>query len=230
MNVSMSLPGTAQERALHEDIVILVDDEDRPCGRASKLQAHLSPGMLHRAFSVVIMDHAGRMLLQRRAACKPTFPNLLSNACCSHPLSNIPEEGGDASGSAALDGVLRAASRRVKHELRISIEPLAFRFITKLSYSSPPCHMDTSRLDLCEREIDYVLLYTIPIGADLPMKANPEEVSELLWVTREECMDLSGGIWPQLTPWCRIILSEANLWDLCRPSAVSASEASNQVS
>lgn len=49
---------------LQEEIV-LVDRDDNEIGIAEKLETHRR-GDLHRAFSVLIWDNAGRLLLQRR--------------------------------------------------------------------------------------------------------------------------------------------------------------------
>ena len=49
--------------------LILVDGDDREVGTAEKIDAHRR-GLLHRAFSVIIWDSAGRQLLQKRAATK----------------------------------------------------------------------------------------------------------------------------------------------------------------
>ena len=68
-----------------EDLVILVDEQDRELGAMEKLAAHERGGTRHRAFSVFIVDPQGRWLLQRRAAGKYHFPGLWTNACCSHP-------------------------------------------------------------------------------------------------------------------------------------------------
>lgn len=64
--------------------VILVDQRDRPLGDADKLEVHRQ-GRLHRAFSVFVLDGAGRVLLQRRAAAKYHSGRLWSNTCCGHP-------------------------------------------------------------------------------------------------------------------------------------------------
>jgi isopentenyl-diphosphate delta-isomerase len=64
--------------------VILVDERDRLAGEAEKLEAHRQ-GRLHRAFSVFVLDSAGRVLLQRRAAAKYHSGRLWSNTCCGHP-------------------------------------------------------------------------------------------------------------------------------------------------
>jgi isopentenyl-diphosphate delta-isomerase len=64
--------------------VILVDRADRPLGTAPKLEAHRR-GELHRAFSVLICDGAGKMLLQKRHSAKYHSGGLWTNACCGHP-------------------------------------------------------------------------------------------------------------------------------------------------
>lgn len=64
--------------------VILVDRDDRPLGTAPKLDVHRS-GDLHRAFSILIHDGAGRLLLQKRHRDKYHSGGLWTNACCGHP-------------------------------------------------------------------------------------------------------------------------------------------------
>ena len=49
---------------------------------------NINAGLLHRAFSVCLFDPTtGKLLLQRRAVEKITFPNMWTNTCCSHPLA-----------------------------------------------------------------------------------------------------------------------------------------------
>jgi isopentenyl-diphosphate Delta-isomerase len=49
-----------------KELVVLVDENDNEIGLAPKLDAHRT-GELHRAFSVMLIDSQGRLLLQRRA-------------------------------------------------------------------------------------------------------------------------------------------------------------------
>ena len=67
-----------------EEKVILVDEEDNPIGLMEKLEAH-QKALLHRAFSVFILNDKGEIMLQQRAANKYHSPNLWTNTCCSHP-------------------------------------------------------------------------------------------------------------------------------------------------
>ena len=48
---------------------------------------NINDGLLHRAFSCFVFDPtSGKLLLQRRAPEKITFPDMWTNTCCSHPL------------------------------------------------------------------------------------------------------------------------------------------------
>jgi isopentenyl-diphosphate delta-isomerase len=64
--------------------VILVDEADRPVGTAAKLEAHRR-GQLHRAFSILVHDGAGNLLLQKRHPGKYHSGGLWTNTCCGHP-------------------------------------------------------------------------------------------------------------------------------------------------
>lgn len=65
--------------------VILVNEHDEPVGTMEKLEAH-QKGLLHRAFSVFVINDDGHMLLQQRAADKYHSAGLWTNTCCSHQL------------------------------------------------------------------------------------------------------------------------------------------------
>lgn len=92
---------------------MLVDDEDREIGFASKQECHLGAGMLHRAFSIFIFNHDGELLLQQRSATKPLWPSYWSNTCCSHPRAG--------------ETIEQALERRLAEELGIGC-PLTFLY------------------------------------------------------------------------------------------------------
>jgi isopentenyl-diphosphate delta-isomerase len=83
--------------------VILVDAEDRPIGEGDKLEVHREGGQLHRAFSILIFNARGELLLQRRAEGKYHFAGRWSNSCCGHPRPG--------------EATYRAALRRLGEEL-----------------------------------------------------------------------------------------------------------------
>jgi isopentenyl-diphosphate Delta-isomerase len=67
------------------DALILVDEADRGVGHLSKVLCHQGRGILHRAFSLLIFNGSGELLLQQRSASKRLWPLYWSNSCCSHP-------------------------------------------------------------------------------------------------------------------------------------------------
>ncbi|KAH9639294.1 hypothetical protein HF086_014158 [Spodoptera exigua] len=102
-----------QAASLKNDMCLLVDERDNIIGTATKRECHrVGPnGMvpLHRAFSVLMFNSAGELLVQKRASQKVTYPNAITNTCCSHPLliDGVPED------------VTTAAIRRLNEELGI---------------------------------------------------------------------------------------------------------------
>jgi isopentenyl-diphosphate delta-isomerase len=71
--------------ASDSDSLILVDEADREVGHLDKARCHEGRGVLHRAFSLLIFNEAGELLLQQRSAGKRLWPLFWSNSCCSHP-------------------------------------------------------------------------------------------------------------------------------------------------
>ncbi len=119
-----------------KDLVILVDENDNEIGYLDKLEAH-QKGMLHRAFSVLVFNSAGDLLLQKRAAGKYHSAGLWTNTCCSHPKPN--------------ELMVDAVQRRLKEEMGIKCEA---NFAYKFLYRTTLDH------NLTEHELDYVFIAT----------------------------------------------------------------------
>jgi isopentenyl-diphosphate delta-isomerase len=98
-----------------DEPLILVDEKNRAVGVASKLAIH-SQGILHRAFSIFLVDDKGRMLLQRRNPKKYHSGGLWANTCCGHPRPG--------------ERTVTAARRRLNEELGVS-DPLSFGFFAR---------------------------------------------------------------------------------------------------
>lgn len=64
--------------------VILVNERDEALGLMEKLEAHRK-GLLHRAFSVFVLNDQKEIMLQQRADSKYHSGGLWTNTCCSHP-------------------------------------------------------------------------------------------------------------------------------------------------
>ena len=72
----------SQDDMMLKDTVLVLNESDDIVGSASKKDSHIFSvsqprGVLHRAFSVFLLDEStGDLLLQQRASTKITFPNV----------------------------------------------------------------------------------------------------------------------------------------------------------
>lgn len=161
-------------------MVILVNQADEPLGTMPKMEAH-EKAVLHRAFSVFIMNKKGEIMLQQRAAHKYHSPLLWTNTCCSH------QRVGESN--------IEAGTRRLKEEMGFETElKELFSFIYKAEFDN----------GLTEHELDHVMLghYEQEPGI------NPEEVANWKWMYPEDIrIDISEH--PEnYTAWFKIIFEK----------------------
>ena len=140
---------------MKEEKVILVDREDNPIGTMPKMEAH-EKAVLHRAFSVFILNKNGELMLQQRALHKYHSPALWANTCCSH--QRVGEHN------------LEAGTRRLEEEMGFSV-PLEemFSFIYKAPFDN----------GLTEHELDHVMIGYF----DGTPRINPYEVASWKWMS-----------------------------------------------
>lgn len=181
-----------------EEKCLLVDSNDNVTGKISKLDCHYAEGSLHRAFSVLIFDSEGNLLIQQRSSEKITFPGVWANSCCSHPL-DIDGENQDA-----VDGVKEAARRKLEQELGISrnvTNSWDFHHIGRFEYQ---CRWNDEWI---EREIDHVMI----VKADVELNYNRNEIQAAEWISREELANMMEhkGRWKNqlIAPWFEQIIA-----------------------
>jgi isopentenyl-diphosphate delta-isomerase len=135
------------------ETLILVDEHDNPVGTGEKLDVHRR-GLLHRCFSIFVLDAHGRVLMQKRAASKYHSGGLWTNTCCGHPVAG--------------EEVADAARRRLGEEMgfECALEEL-FTFVYR------------AELDhgLTEHEFDHVFLGRY----EGPLTPDPEEADGYSW-------------------------------------------------
>jgi isopentenyl-diphosphate delta-isomerase len=174
----MNDAGREGDRMVGSDTLILVDEADQGVGHLSKVLCHEGRGVLHRAFSLLIFNAAGELLLQQRAASKRLWPLYWSNSCCSHPRR---------------DETMQAATqRRLYEELGIRC-PLQFLF--KFQYQA--------QFDATGAENE---LCSVFIGhcAD-PVRINAEEIHAWRWISPGALQaEMEGEAAGNFTPWFMI--------------------------
>jgi len=67
------------------EMLILVDSNDNPIGFEEKVKCHLPQGKLHRAFTVLLFNKEGKLLLTRRSQTKMLWPGDWDGTVASHP-------------------------------------------------------------------------------------------------------------------------------------------------
>jgi isopentenyl-diphosphate Delta-isomerase len=163
--------------------VILVDEEDNAIGTMEKMEAHRK-GALHRAFSVLIFNSKGEMLIQKRAKTKYHSGGLWTNACCSHP---IPQE--------KIEVTVR---KRLNYEMGIDIAP---EFLYKFTYQT-----DLNK-NLIEHEVDHV--FTAFFNG-IPT-INLEEVEDWKFISLENLQHLVDSNPQEYTYWFKLIVNHSKL-------------------
>jgi len=164
--------------------VILVDADDRPLGTERKIEAHVE-GKLHRAFSVLIHDGEGKMLLQQRAHGKYHSGGLWTNACCGHPRPG--EETGEA------------ARRRLRDEMGIDC-PLV------------PLHAVTYRADVGNGLTEHEIVHLFGGRWHGEVTPDPSEVSSHAWQSLDDVRRAATADPERFTAWFRVYLGRDTDW------------------
>lgn len=164
-----------------EELVVLVDENDKKIGLMPKMEAH-EKAVLHRAFSVFIFNKDGDLMLQQRASHKYHSPLLWTNTCCSH------QRDGETN--------LEAGKRRLFEEMGFNTDlKEVFSFVYKAPFDN----------GLTEHELDHVM---VGYYENEP-KINKDEVEAYRWMTLEDVKtDIEKN--PQIyTAWFKIIFNES---------------------
>jgi len=173
--------------------LILVDEADRRLGSLSKEACHEGRGVLHRAFSLLIFNGRGELLVQQRAPSKRLWPLYWSNSCCSHPR--------------IMESMEDATRRRLLEELGIRC---ALHFLFKFQYHA--------QFDETGAEHE---LCSVFIGrCDGPLDVNRGEIHDWRWISPDALQrHMSGTDRSRYTPW--FALEWAMIWRDHRPALLA---------
>jgi isopentenyl-diphosphate delta-isomerase len=141
-----------------EEQLILVGENNRAKGMAGKTAVHRA-GLLHRAFSIFIIDDRGRIVLQQRNRQKYHSGGLWANSCCGHPRPG--------------ERTIAAARRRLNEELGVESD-LTFGFFARYR----------TELDNGMHENEFVYVYFGRLEA--APRPHPAEVADVDFLTCAE--------------------------------------------
>ncbi|MDK2770642.1 MAG: isopentenyl-diphosphate Delta-isomerase [Flavobacterium sp.] len=165
---------------MSKEKVILVDTNDEPIGLMEKIAAH-EQALLHRAFSVFILNDNNEIMLQQRAQSKYHSPLLWTNTCCSH------QRPGETN--------IQAGKRRLREEMGFEVDlQELFHFIYKAPFDN----------GLTEHELDHVMIGKFNDEPNI----NKEEVEDWKWMSIEaikQDMQQNPDVY---TVWFKIIFDE----------------------
>jgi isopentenyl-diphosphate delta-isomerase len=173
------LPANTDSRIVSSDDeqLILVDSDDREIGFMNKSEAHLAPGVLHRAFSLFIFNPFGELLLQQRASGKRLWPGAWSNTCCSHPRRGE-----------TMDSAIH---RRLHEEFGLRAE---LRFLFKFEYRT--------QYDARGAEHELCSVYA-GRSAEAP-SPNTDEIAAFRYVTPRALQAEIARAPERFTPWLKV--------------------------
>jgi len=164
-----------------EEYVILVDENDNPIGKEEKVKCHLPNGKLHRAFTALIFNNEGKLLLTKRSEGKMLWPNDWDGTVASHPRES--------------ETYVSSAERRMPEEIGISCK---MNYVNKFEYHVP--YKDVGS----ENEICGTLIGTIDSFDESSMIK--DEISEIKWINPDELKNELEQNRDAYCPWMVIAL------------------------
>ena len=131
-------------------------------GSKEKSICHDNPDFYHKVALIWIINDNKEILIQKRAACKKSYPNKWDMGCSGHIIS----------GETPLEGAIR----EIKEELGIETNKEDYKYIFEYVFDST-------------HEIGETFLLKINKSID-EIKIDESEVSEVKWVDIDELKDI----------------------------------------
>jgi isopentenyl-diphosphate delta-isomerase len=177
--------GTRDDHANAEQDVIAVDGEDNAEGLVNRLEAHTGDGIRHRAFTTLLFDGDGHILLAQRSPDKRLWDTYWDGTVASHPRD----------GQTQVD----AAEERLEEELGITPDQYDDLAVTD-RFEYRRYYLDEG----LEHEVCAVLQATLD---ETSLDPDPAEVGGILWAPYEHLYE-NPRLYRQLRlcPWFEIAM------------------------
>lgn len=162
--------GSAGEDLPHENArqdVMAVDAEDNPIEPVNRWEAHSGDGIRHRAFTALVFDEHGNVLLAQRAANKRLWSTYWDGTVASHP---DPDQGQE-----------EATRQRLEEELGVTPDQYEdLRVTDRFEYKR---FFENAGV---EHEVCTVLQLTL---TDRSLSPDEDEVEGLMWVPYDRLLE-----------------------------------------
>jgi isopentenyl-diphosphate delta-isomerase len=139
--------------------LIVVNKNDREIGLGDKIECHQQPGILHRAFTILIFNNKNQLLLQKRSKEKFLWPLTWEASCSGHPKKG--------------ESYIGAGEKRLKQELNFSCK---LKLAGKFSYYSKYKNIGS------EREVCAFLVGRY----NGKVRPNKKEAADYRWIDPKE--------------------------------------------
>jgi len=149
----------ARDREMED--LILVDSDDKQIGTEEKVKCHLPNGKLHRAFTILLFNKDGKLLLTQRSMSKMLWPGDWDGTVASHPRQS--------------ETYVSSAERRLPEELGITCK---LDYLFKFEYHVPYKNIGS------ENEICGTLIGIL----ENPKKIRlvKDEITAIRWISLDE--------------------------------------------
>ena len=164
-----------------DEYVILVDQNDHPIGKEEKVKCHLPNGKLHRAFTALIFNGEGKLLLTKRSDKKMLWPSYWDGTIASHPRES--------------ETYVSSAERRMPEEIGIDCK---MNYMNKFEYHVP--YKDIGS----ENEICGTLIGIVDDFDETCLIK--DEISEIKWIDPDELKNELQQNMDVYCPWMVIAL------------------------
>ena len=164
-----------------DEYVILVDENDNPIGKEEKVKCHLPNGKLHRAFTALIFNNEGKLLLTKRSDKKMLWPGYWDGTVASHPRES--------------ETYVSSAERRMPEEIGIVCK---MNYMNKFEYHVP--YKDIGS----ENEICGTLIGIVDDFDETCLIK--DEISEIKWIDPDELKNELEQNMDVYCPWMVIAL------------------------
>ena len=164
-----------------DEYVILVDQNDNPIGKEEKVKCHLPNGKLHRAFSALIFNNEGKLLLTKRSDKKMLWPGYWDGTVASHPRES--------------ETYVSSAERRMPEEIGIDCK---MNYVNKFEYHVPYKNVGS------ENEICGTLVGIVDDFDETCLIK--DEISEIKWIGPDELKNELQHKWSAYCPWMILAL------------------------